>query len=502
MPGIVGVFSDKAILEESEKVFSIMTRYLSSLGPLIDFKCDLQNSTVHIGLLTDDPCFTKNYDDFQLLAFSQTTKDEANQDLIIEGLKNLKTSEDISEIPQMLIAVGVTDTELRVARSLDGLRPLYYSQVKDSLVFSSEKKAIWALVSKEPQSLEPGSVLRVSEEGIGTTSVHTRTRPPTQNETSQEDHIAALSKLLRVSFSRIRDREKYGILFSGGVDSSLAAMLTKEVSPDCLLITVAAQESKDFEKTEVDASKLSLEHELVLLDEDTVWEILPEVIYAIESYNRMDVEIAIPFFLASRKAHALGCQIVVSGQGPDELFAGYARYERAYLEKGTQDVADELWADFSVTHEKNIARDTKAIEYHGVRSFFPYLDIKFTEAAFAVPVEHLIEPGSSPSRKILFRTMAKNMGLDGEIANTQKHATQYSSGSIKVLKKAVVKNVDEAKGLSKRETSAIVKDVLCHIAEELGFPTGERIKKELNMNRGPLEDLLQKVGSLPSSNLG
>jgi asparagine synthase (glutamine-hydrolysing) len=276
----------------------------------------------------------------------------------------------------------------------------------------------------------------------------------------------------------------------------------KEVSPNNLLITVAAPESKDYKKTKSDAATLALDHELVTLDEDTVWEILPEVIYAIESYHRMDVEIAIPFFLASRKAHALGCEVVVSGQGPDELFGGYARYERALDDKGAKAVADELWADYSRTHENNIARDTKAIEYHGVRSFFPFLDIKFTEAAFKVPVELLIDSRSNPSRKILFRALAKKMGLDEEIADTQKHATQYSSGSIKVLQKAVVKHVDEAKGLSKRETSSLLRDVLRHIAEEVGFPKNGDVRKELTMDRGPIDELLQKVGSLPSSDLG
>ncbi|MHA2025227.1 MAG: asparagine synthase C-terminal domain-containing protein [Candidatus Thorarchaeota archaeon] len=501
MPGIVGLFSDRQLTRESESIFSTMVKRLSHLGPLREFSFELLQGTVRIGLLTDDPCFTADYEGFQLLAFSQTTKDEDNQDLIVECLKDMKIRDGSSPIPQMLIAVGVTESELRVVRTLDGLRPLYFSKMQNKLVFSSEQKAIWAYASATPESLHPGNVLRLSaEKGMEIIPVYSQSRPPSVPESKQEDHLATLRKFLKQSFLKINKMRKCSVLFSGGVDSSLAALLAKEANLDPLLISVATPESKDFEKTKTAASALSLDHELVLLDTDSVWEILPEVIYAIESNNRMDVEIALPFFLAAKKARALDYEAVVSGQGPDELFAGYARYERAFQEKGIKAVADELWSDYTKTHETNIARDTKAIEYHGVRSFFPFLDVKFSQAALASPVGLLINPNSNPSRKILFRTLAKKMGLATEMADAQKHATQYSSGSSKVLQEAVVKFVSDTKGFNRREIILLVKDVLQFISREIGMPTSE--SKEIEMDMQPTDRLIEKVGQLATRYLG
>ena len=501
MPGIVGLFSDHESTRESESIFSTMVERLSHLGPLREFSFELLQGTVRIGLLSDDPCFTENYEGFQLLAFSQTTKDEHNQDLMVEGLKDLKTRDTLSEIPEMLIAVGVTESELRVMRSLDGLRPLYFSKIPNGLMLSSEQKAIWAYSSTTPEPLHPGSMLRMSaENGMEIIQGYSRSRPRIILESTQDDHLANLRTYLIQSFKKIYKRKNCGVLFSGGVDSSLAALLTKEEDRNPLLISVATPESKDFEKTQTAASALSLDHELVPLDADLVWEILPEVIYAIESSNRMDVEIAVPFFLAAKKARALGCEVVVSGQGPDELFAGYARYERGFQEKGDKAVADELWSDFSKTHETNIARDTKAIEYHGVRSFFPFLDVKFSQAALTTPVGLLIDPKSNPSRKILFRSLAKKMGLSAEMADAQKHATQYSSGSSKALQEAVAKYVSDSKGLSKREISLPVNDVLQFISREIGMPTRE--SKEIEMDMRPTDRLIESVGQLATRYLG
>ena len=237
---------------------------------------------------------------------------------------------------------------------------------------------------------------------------------------------------------------------------------------------------------------------MIQFDFETVWEILPEVIYAIETSKRMDVEIAIPFYLAAEAAKEEDCKVLVSGQGPDELFAGYARYEKSYMKNGAGKVREELWSDFSVTHEVNIARDEKAIAYHGLESFFPYLDQKFSDIALSTPIEFLLNPNRNPSRKILFRDLARKMGLPDHIANAQKHATQYSSGSSKVLQKAVAKNVPNAHNLSKKKTSFLVQNVLDTIAQEIGIPMVIGLKTNLDME--PTYRLLERVGPLPTRN--
>jgi hypothetical protein len=90
------------------------------------------------------------------------------------------------------------------------------------------------------------------------------------------------------------------------------------------------------------------------------------------------------------------------------------------------------------------------------------------------------------------------MGLPDDIANAQKHATQYSSGSSKVLQKAVAKNVPNAHELSKKKTSFLVQNVLDTIAQEIGIPMVIGLKSNLDME--PTYRLLERVGPLPTRN--
>jgi asparagine synthetase B (glutamine-hydrolysing) len=258
MPGIFGLFSDQELIGESESIFSRMADRLSHRGNLRQFSYDLVHGKVLIGLLSNDASYVENQDHFRLLAIDQTIDDSGNIDQVAACLQELKCGVEISNIPQMLAAVGVTDKELRILRSLDGVKPLYFAKMQNSLAFSSSKKPIWNIAPLTPEILDPGHVLRMSEaDGIELIRVHTRSRPLVKYDLDKESHLASLSKLLRQSFSRIKQTSRCGVLFSGGVDSSLAALLSKEVKQDTLLISVATPESKDSKKTRVAASVLS-----------------------------------------------------------------------------------------------------------------------------------------------------------------------------------------------------------------------------------------------------
>jgi len=507
MPGIVGLLIDAELFDESissKSIFSKMADRLSHRGSLTEFQYELSDDKIHLGILNADenPCYVENHQQFRILMIDKFAfYSEGIPEQVVDCLRDPRNGKNL---PTMLVAVGVTEeNQIRIFRSLDGVRPLYFAKLDYGLAFSTERKAIWAVHPAEPETLDPGWILSIAEEkDWELIQVHSRALPGILTKRGSENHLFNLRNLLENSFSRLKQIGRCGVLFSGGVDSSLAALLTKTVSEDTLLISAAAPDSKDFEKTKETASALSLEHKLIQFDVETVWDILPEVIYAIETSNRMDVEIAIPFFLSAKIAKEEGCKVLVSGQGPDELFAGYARYEKSYIENGPEKVREDLWSDYSKTHEANIARDIRAIEYHGLDSFFPYLDLEFSDSALSTPIEFLLDPKSSPSRKIIFRNLAKKIGLPEEVAYAQKHATQYSSGSSKVLQKAIATYVTDAKELSKKKTSDLVQYVLHTIAQEIGIPLGYRLKTKLSMDMEPTDRLLERVGPLPTRNLG
>ncbi|MHA1863219.1 MAG: asparagine synthase C-terminal domain-containing protein [Candidatus Thorarchaeota archaeon] len=285
-------------------------------------------------------------------------------------------------------------------------------------------------------------------------------RPIVQRDTSPEQVLDSLKRHLENSFKRLDREDKCAVLFSGGVDSSLAALMTKKHCNDTLLITARCEGSHDEDVAVRAAKAMSLDIAEVRIESDSLWEALPDVVHSIKTRKRMDVEIAIPFFFAAREAQERGYNLIISGQGPDELFAGYARYEKLMIERGTEKVEQALWADFSITDEANIQRDIRAISAHEVDSFFPFLNPDFARTALTIPASLNINPNQKPARKLMFRELALKFGVPREVAMTPKRATQYSSGTTKMLAKSIRNNVDTMRGLTKRELQSAIQEFL------------------------------------------
>ena len=305
---------------------------------------------------------------------------------------------------------------------------------------------------------------------------------------------------MRTSFDRLNRNTSCAVLFSGGVDSSLVALQVANRCTITHLVTTTSEGAHDTAAATKAASILGLPLITVELSPKLIWETLPEVIFSIETSRQMDVEIALPFYLASKKAAKIGCTTVVSGQGPDELFAGYARHVRTYVEKGPEALAEQLWSEVSVTHEANIERDERAIAAHGVESFFPYLDQEFVRASLSVPVEWKVSPDGTPQRKVIFRELARLMGVPEEIAHVPKSATQYSSGSAKALLQSIIEHVNEFSGLSRKKVSRQVQDVLDEIAYRIRMPTVQKKDRKFSLDLESVNRFLDKLERSSTSN--
>jgi asparagine synthase (glutamine-hydrolysing) len=289
-------------------------------------------------------------------------------------------------------------------------------------------------------------------------------RPQVQRNTKPKQALNSLQVQLEDSFRRLKEEDGCAVLFSGGVDSALAAIMSKKFCDDTLLITARCEGSHDEYVAVRAADSMSLPLVEVSIDSESLWNSLPLIIRAIECRKRMDVEIALPFFFAAQKAHNLGYKLIVSGQGPDELFGGYARYERYMVKYGPEKVEGALWEDVSITEEVNIRRDRRAIGYHGLNVFFPYLHQGFVRTALTIPASLNIDPNKKPSRKLLFRKLAMCLGVPEKVAMTPKRATQYSSGTTKMLEISLRNHVDSMRGLTKRNLHSAIQNFLESIA--------------------------------------
>ena len=371
--------------------------------------------------------------------------------------------------------VMIIDTGgLRVLRSIDGTRPFHYGRVDGSVLLATDKKSLWAGGISDVQSLDPGCELSVSWTGtIALEKSLSMDEIVVVRGVPQQQLIQSLKQTLLSSFSRLEDCAKCAVLFSGGVDSSLAGLLASKQCSNTVLISTHAKGSRDASVVQHAASLLALDVIEVPMSDKIVWNVLPEVIFATECTRRMDIEIALPFFIAAREAERQGIPLVISGQGPDELFAGYARHAKFYENRGEEALEAQLRNEVSVTHKTNIERDERAISFCGVDAWFPYLDHEFVKLALSIPASRKIAVGETPERKIVFRELATELGLPMELAQAPKKATQYSSGAARVLNMAIGEYVPECRDLTKRQLDLRVQDVLNYIAKQLGMAIRE-----------------------------
>lgn len=245
----------------------------------------------------------------------------------------------------------------------------------------------------------------------------------------------------------------FSIMFSGGIDSALLAKLSLSHADVCLL-TIGADLAEDCAFAVQMEEEMGASLSLIELDEDVVADIARDVIQAIgPSCSVLDFELALPAYLASKHAKT---RLIFSGQGADELFGGYHRYQEAYKESPAAFEKMQL-EDLRRIGRTNLQRDQLAAHANGCHITTPYLTPGM--ASVVLSTETLARINVTKN-KIVLRKLAEREGLPMEICERKKKAMQYGSGLHALLKQ---------------------------MAKEQGF-TAEKAKEAGNI--GPLDMLL------------
>ena len=328
-------------------------------------------------------------------------------------------------------AYAVSDnTNLAIARDLLGVKPLFYTQN----AFASSKQCL----KGDIKTLKPGYVLYNWEE------------IPPQGDIFQKRFKTdnrKLEKLLKLAvLKRVEDLDEVGVIFSGGVDSSLIALLLREISLNknlkITLYAVGKKDSKDVVAAKCVAQYLGLPLKVHDITEEIVKDNLKPVVQAIGENNLMKIGVGMTVYLASKMMAKDNIKVAISGQGADELFAGYNRYLNSYKEN-TLD--DELRHDLANMYHVNLERDDACSMANGVELRLPFLDKNLVEFVLNIPVRYKISNPEDTLRKNILRKLAFNLGLPKQIAYRPKKAAQYGTGIDKILRKKVLKeiNIDE-----------------------------------------------------------
>ncbi|MBQ6813291.1 MAG: asparagine synthetase B [Methanobrevibacter sp.] len=427
--------------------------------------------------------YVKSKSDSQLLANlvkyhydNYMNDDKFNDDYLFESVKRVISHLDGD------YSFAVYDKEhdnLALCRDSIGVKPLFYG-INDNLKgFASEKKALWKVgfSDSDIKDLKPGSILYNWEEKdldddlinriIATDfkalrSNYSDYRKYLKTKDSYDIYRELLADDIYGSVEkRVENITDVGLIFSGGVDSTILAVILKEISKkrqnkinngenikplNIKLYSVGIENSQDIKFSEKIADDLGLELKTVIIDKNTVRDSVKDVLTAIEDANIMKLGVGMTIYLATKAIHEDGIKVALSGQGADELFGGYNRYLKHFdnntLFDAYFDLDEEIYHDIANIYHVNLERDDAVSMANGVELRVPFMDKSIINLALDIPASFKIKNGEDLLRKHILRDVAKDIGVPDYIAERPKKAAQYGSGINKILKKKVLKDFD------------------------------------------------------------
>jgi len=329
--------------------------------------------------------------------------------------------------------------EIIAARDPVGVQPLYYGEDEAVAALASNRKALWKLGIEEPRSFPPGHVAVVSREGFKFKPVKTIAYAKPKPKTMEEAAETVQKLLERSVHGRVQGLKEVAVAFSGGLDSSLVAFLAKKCGVNVHLIHVSLENQPETEEAWKAAEELKLPLHIHLFKEADIEKIISKVVELIEEPDPIKASIGLPFYWTAKKAAEAGFQVLLAGQGADELFGGYQRYVNEYMLEGDEQVRKTMYNDVVKIHESNIERDEKICSFHDVELRLPFASYQIAKFALSLPTELKIEKKADSLRKLVLRKAAENMGLSEAIAKNPKKAVQYSTGISSALKKLAKK---------------------------------------------------------------
>ncbi len=217
-------------------------------------------------------------------------------------------------------------------------------------------------------------------------------------------------------------KEPACMAFSGGLDSSFLAFLSKGM--DIGGIVVGFRGSHDIMWAPQAAALIDFPIKTIILSENEVISAARTVSRILDTEDLIVISFELPLFFVAESAEY---DYIITGQGADEIFGGYKRYENM----NKDDLSKEMAKDLENLREHGIERDRRIVSHFGKELITPYLSKGFLD--FILSFDPAERRGAG--RKGLLRKIAVESGLPKELAMKPKKAAQYGSGIMKILKK-------------------------------------------------------------------
>lgn len=235
-----------------------------------------------------------------------------------------------------------------------------------------------------------------------------------------------LEQKLTEAVAKRLPKGRFGIFFSGGLDSSLIALICKKLKADFICYSVGVENSRDVTEAKKAAAKMKLKLRCRLFTLNEAEAVIRKAAAVVGKPDAVNAGIACVSIAAAQLARKDGISAFFTGLGSEEIFAGYRRHELA------KDANEECWNGLENMRERDFVRDFKVAAAMGVSFLTPFLDEELIISAMSIPSEYKI---SGSEKKAILRETAAGMGLPRQFAFRKKLAAQYGSGFDKAIEK-------------------------------------------------------------------
>ena len=321
-----------------------------------------------------------------------------------------------------------------IARDPIGIIPLYVGRRPDgSLAVASELKALVSICTSV-EAFPPGHyqtrhdakpVRYFARDWFDFDAVPDREVDPAEIREALSDAVHA----------HLMTDVPYGVLLSGGLDSSVIGALASRYAgkrvesgdseaawwPRLHSFAIGLAGSPDLVAAQRAAEGIGTVHHGFEFTVQEGLDALRDVIWHIESFDTTSVRASTPMYLMARRIRATGVKMVLSGEGSDEIFGGYLYFHKAPSARAFH---EELVRKLSLLHLYDCLRANKSMAAWGIEARVPFLDARFLDVAMRIPARHKMVAAGGIEKKILRE--AFRGALPDEILWRQKE--QFSDG--------------------------------------------------------------------------
>lgn len=324
--------------------------------------------------------------------------------------------------------------EYLVARDHMGIIPLYMGWDKHGTFYiSSELKALEGICNKI-EVFPPGHYLSSKEGDLK--QWYSRDWMYYDNVKDNETNLDHLQSALEKAVHRqLMSDVPYGVLLSGGLDSSITSALAKKYSkkriesndekaawyPQLHSFAVGLKGSPDLKAAKKVADHIdSIHHEITFTIQEGL-DAIRDVIYHLETYDVTTIRASTPMYLMARVIKSMGIKMVLSGEGADEIFGGYLYFHKA---PNAEEFHNETVRKLEKLYQYDCLRANKSLAAWGIEGRVPFLDKEFIDVAMRLNPNDKMIKSDKMEKWVLRKSFEKY--LPESVAWRQKE--QFSDG--------------------------------------------------------------------------